>query len=474
VALLSGLWIRPGPEEAAVGLLDGLIRDLHGGQSGTLEPGRTHRAEVLSRIEATFETILTTGDRSRADRAAHGRIQRRLGDVHRHVGELVEAEKRYREAARIFETLAREAPETPEHGLELARTLGNGGQALHRAGRPVEAEKSYREGLIAVEAVAQRASKTHSAEILEVLGCIQCRLGLVLLSTGRPELGEEALRRGVVAFDRGGNASGPEAKFIRAGAHGSLGGLELANGRLPEAEARYRTAILLLSELVKEFPRAPEYLLHRVQTQYGLGLGYRRAGMLFEAGRVWRESLPLAERLAADFPAAPLHRFVLADVLVDLAGLVRILGEIEEAESLSRRAIPALEERVAGRSGDPGDAQKLAGAFSLLVEAVMGRGDAASAVPLIEKMGLAGDANANLHAAALLVRCMEARMENDRPDPPFRNAQAEDYGRRAVDRLRSAVELGLEKPQDIAGSETFRPLRGMVEFELFVEELKRK
>ncbi len=479
VCLLAGIVFsigfraRRGAEDPAIAALDDLIERLHGGRSGIAERGRNLREIALVEIDRLSKGLLAREQGSPAAQAARGHIQRRLGDVQRLIENFAEAEEIYRAAAATFEELTRGVPGVLEPRLEAARVAAHRGQALQRAGRIEEAESAFRDGLLLLERLAESESGESAAKIDEVRGRLQCQLGLLFLSSGRPEPGEKALRRGVGALDREEIDAGPELKFIRAGAHGSLGGIDLARDRLPEAERHYRDAIHLLRELVEDFPKAPEYLLHRVQTQHGLGLGYLRAGMLFEAGRVWREALPHAERLASDFPSPARHRYVLAEILSDLGGLVHRFGELAEAESLCERALPALEERVAGGSTEAHDRRRLVETLHLLVQVAADRDGLVAAIPRIEKMAQAGDAAANLRAAALLIRCMLSQ-EDDCLDDSVSEVLAEDYCRRVVKHLRRAVELGLEKPQDIANSETFRPLRGKGEFELFVAELRRK
>ena len=273
----------------------------------------------------------------------------------------------HREALRLREALARQAPDT--YQADLSRTLLNLGLLLKRTGRFVEAEDAMRRSVAAAEDQVARTPRDPAAR--HSLAIEWDELATLLAYHSRPDEAEALLRRAnalveALATDF---PSVIEYQNARASIRRDLANVLQDQGLQADAEPAYvRARSRPARPLAKAHPEVP----HSRQVSSGTspqpsGL-YRNFGRVVEPETEFRIALELVERLAADFPRVLDYKMLLGQFQRSHATFLRATGRFTEAEPVFQRAIGHLEaltrahpdlvevrDLLAGAQGQAGD-----------------------------------------------------------------------------------------------------------------------
>jgi tetratricopeptide (TPR) repeat protein len=132
----------------------------------------------------------------------------------------------------------------------------------------------------------------------------------------------------------------PEYRQDLARSQSDMGGLlELDVRRRAAAEAAYRGALKIQAQLVRDFPAVPEYREGLARIHGNLAILLRDLGKRAEEQDAFREALKIQAQLAHDFPSVPRYRMELATSHNNLADLLRDQGKRAEAEDAYHEAL---------------------------------------------------------------------------------------------------------------------------------------
>jgi len=300
-----------------------------------------------------------------------------------------------------------------------------------------QAEKFIREDLVRQEKLATEFATVPSHR--QKLARSQNNLGDLYLGAGRIQEAEAAYRQALVIREKLA-ASSPEPGYQEdlARSDTSLGSLMKERGQLQEAEKLCRQAVALWKKLAVDLPGEARYRENLAQSLDDLGNTLRDSGQLREAEELILQARDLQEKLAAQFPDEAKYQQGVVRGLGNLTSLLKATGRLDEAEKTFRRAVALDEKLVANFPKEPAYQQELAESYSK-------RGD------LLLEMGRAQESE-KAYRQALAVR--EKLVVQFPKNPDYLNilswwlatcpiSQCRD-GSRAADLAQKAVELAPE------------------------------
>jgi tetratricopeptide (TPR) repeat protein/tRNA A-37 threonylcarbamoyl transferase component Bud32 len=269
---------------------------------------------------------------------------RRVGDIHKKLGNHQAAGRAYRQSLALLRKLVEDHPTDPDYRHLWAGSSLNLGGLLHDLGQLDEAEQAF---LQAQRTWQQLVEEFPAARRTRFLGH---RLGLaaatgnladVLQARGRTAAAEAAYRQALDLFARLA-AEVPTSAVYRhelANCQSSLGLLLQHVGRFPEAEAAYGAALTLVRQLAAEVPHKPGYRHSAAICSNNLGIVLEQTGRFPLAEQSYRDALAWRQKLADDFPRVPKYRDELAHALGNLGVLLQTLGRLPEAEACHLQAL---------------------------------------------------------------------------------------------------------------------------------------
>ncbi len=264
---------------------------------------------------------------------------RRVGSIHRQLGQYTDADKAYRKAIAIMEELYASASLEPAFRYHLVNTHI---EFSWLSNFPVPDRSKADEALLRVRPAVQVAEKLME-DFPKVpdyrAALVNARNVLASQLTGRqPDEAEKILRRNLQMVDDA---------FNLEGIYRGLVCVFQQTRHLAEAEEASRQALKYAEQMAVEAPAAN-------WVQYALANDLRiLAGLLAanqrpaEAEEYQRRGILIREKLATDFPAGPDYRHSLANAQVDHAGVLKQLGRTAEAEKAYRRAVHLYEKLAA-------------------------------------------------------------------------------------------------------------------------------
>jgi serine/threonine protein kinase/Tfp pilus assembly protein PilF len=332
-----------------------------------------------------------------AARAGH-----RVGDIRQRLGEYNQAWEAYKEAIGRYEQLVADYPHVAEYRQDLAGCTNSLGAFLMATGRPREAVDKFRQAVGHFEQAA--AASPGAPGSREGLATSLVNLALLLTETdGGDDQRREAeaccLRalalRGQLAAEnpalvfgasavglmgsppgqgpllaapalilgRTENQASVKNRLGLAQAHNGLGILYWEVGQLPRAEQHWRRALDLSRQLVKKFPRVPEYTETLATCSGHMGALLILTGRLQEAETHLRRVLVLGEQLTRDFPKKYGYLRDLDLGYSNLTILLHRTGRLKEAEQNGREAVKLGEELLKKSPGVAAHYRELAGSL---------------------------------------------------------------------------------------------------------------
>jgi tetratricopeptide (TPR) repeat protein len=329
-----------------------------------------------------------------------------LGRLHRDT-EPAAAEKDYAEAVRVADKLVDDFPATPAYRQDLAAALNNLGLLLLATGRGGEADKAFTRSLTLKERLAAEVhwipdyrrdygaglnsrgvqlkvqdrvadadrTFTRAVKVLTDLADerpevpdYQRKLAdtlvnraLVQESEGSLDAAESSLKKAVAVQEKlAGMANAlPEYRSEMFRTRTSLGTLyqlrfqalarrDTAKAReeLARAETEYRSALEGFRELVKLYPKEPDFRYHQALAGAALAGALAAGGRQEQAREQWGLAAGLLAPLADEHPEVPGYRLDLGRTLNNWALNTANAGDLEKAESLWNSAAAAFNELV--------------------------------------------------------------------------------------------------------------------------------
>ena len=130
-----------------------------------------------------------------------------------------------------------------------------------------------------------------------------------------------------------------------------LGGVEVGQGKTPDALDLFRRALRLANEAVRREPRNPDALMVLGETRFWIGNGLRVEGKIDQALQHMTEYQKVAERLVALDPSNQKYQLERAYGHGNVASLLEMKGDVREALKHHKVSL-AIKEDIARRSTD--------------------------------------------------------------------------------------------------------------------------
>jgi predicted Ser/Thr protein kinase len=428
------------------------------------------RKEWLQAAEKFYRRFVEQAADEPEVRLEQARAYSRLASISAEIGTPAEAEKRYRQARRLWEQLGRDYPDRPECRVELATTIaGLGGLAKER-GQNGRAEallgeahrmwlalaREHRDDFEHQLALAgshnQRAlfykdvHKEQSAErelltALAILGRLrppaekQGELVMVA-AVARVNLGglyqnQERYTQAEAAYDEArrlfarGSKSGKltfEQRKILALMHVMRAFLCFKTKRAAEAGQAYHDALGVLEPLVEEQPHVQDLQNTLATTLMMMGVHYFNLRRADTAAVYYDRASVIQDRLYRNYPGVKQYRTNRLSGLSALSLLYLVTRQLAKCEAAVDKSLAAARELVEAHPDDPDMKEKLAEihAFRRGLFANTQRPDRAAAelrseLPLREELARAEDRHG--HKVKLAGCCFDLAVSWAAADP---------------------------------------------------------
>ena len=294
----------------------------------------TYEAPVTAKDAALLESMLSFYDQLARQNDSDlnldmesARARRRVGDIHRRLGQYENAEEAYRRALELYGQLAQTADDGADHALRMAAIHNELGIVHERTGRMPEARDSHLEAERILAAQAEQIADSPEcrfelARTYNFLGSLIVHRGQAF---GPPEppgprsgsmRGWRGPRTGLRGFEPGMLEHGPPIP-PPGGKHmppllGDSGGPGFGSPGL--SGGRYhQLALDILEDLLASHPRNPEYRLAAAQSYRNLMVGKWRVDSSDAVHDARKEAVRILEELVSDFPANPDYAYELAE-----------------------------------------------------------------------------------------------------------------------------------------------------------------
>lgn len=273
----------------------------------------------LKESEASQREALVLADR--AAEAGGGQIdvqrlrlsvQANLANVLQEMGQLTEAVALRAASLSAARDLLAARPERPQDRERVATSLYNEGNYLALAGRLDEAEKVYREALAVAQTLVR--DQPNNLEFLRLCAMSHQSLGRTLRDLKRfPEAKEACLASGA-EIQRGLkiDATSPDLRSTLGSNYTTLAVLHQTMNEPAEAEAASRRALEVSRELSLEYPGVPRYRHEWARSLKNQGAVKMMALNFDEASPLLQESIAQFRRLVEDQPKTMVYRQELA------------------------------------------------------------------------------------------------------------------------------------------------------------------
>jgi serine/threonine protein kinase len=500
----------------------------HGAARALANAGRIRfRLDPSPEAAETQRQAVVQFERLAADFPSEPRYQRELVLAQRELGKALAAINRRDEAAAALnaavaggERLIADHPHVPEHQGEQALTYFYLGQLGTRT--PKEAIAAFRKAIGILEPLITRFGEV--PDYRETLARTESVLSTQLGNINAPAQDVAGgFRRSIAVFQELAAQSPGNAKY-RLGLAQALNNLanRLPRGReqLPEIERAYRDALELFRGLAQEYPAVPQYRLDLATGLANLG-SLLRDTRPAEAESSFLDALAAAKRLGEDYPKVLAYRPIRGAAAFNLGLLYLDTGRLAEADKYLGDALVIRRELVEASDGhafqyslahnlvglaDLRSAQKqFRGGVELLQEAVphhqlalraqphnpfyrrswsdsrrvladnlLGLSDHEAAAAAVEEYVIAATdvAYDNYRAACRLSRCAALASEDSQLPHETRGRKADDYARRAIERLRAAAGGGFKDIGELETNADLQTLRTREDFQEFLAQVK--
>jgi tetratricopeptide (TPR) repeat protein len=310
---------------------------------------------VSEKSAAVLREALAFYDQFAAQNAANARLlldtadaHRRVGEIHERLGEYGQAEKAYHRAIEIYDRQSRRSAQAPDLALLTASTLNQLGRVERILGRFENARTYFsRAGQVLAEEADD--SRSFRYELARTHG----NLGSVLWHLQEPAEAVRSDRRAIELLERLVDEEPGQAEYrlalARAYRRHHPVGPENPGGR--NRQWFRAKAVSIIEDLVKKFPRVPDYRCELSETLAMMSFEPRPFGDFGgpPPRRGTRESqlrraMSLAKALTDEYPEIPRYRAASARSQKDLAWLLHTTGRPYAAEPLLSAAVTLYED----------------------------------------------------------------------------------------------------------------------------------
>jgi len=398
--------------------------------------------------------------------------------IARQGGRRKEAEAAYQEALQAQADRVARVADSPDARKNRARYLNQWGILLEKF-RPSDAEKVFREALNIQETLADESPSV--ASYRWALARTSSNLGSVL-STKRDDRAarEEGHRR----YDQAVNVlkkladdfpSVPDYRHDLASASANFGMLQLNRREFARAETTLRGALTLLETLVEQFPRRPDYRLQWAATHRMLGILLSRTQRPEDAGEAFLKARGSLETLVAAFPEAPEYQSALGCAGDDLALLALARGQLDAARHELSQALTHHGKAWLADESDRFRRECLLRDYTNLATVHRRLKEPAAAADAAKQLTrLAPDDPDQYSLAAWnLALCAALVSQDPNSTEAEREARKQSYARQAVELLRGAMERGFKNIDELKSAD-YDLLRGRDDFQELLRRLEER
>ena len=254
---------------------------------------------------------------------------RHLADIHRILGQYVEAETGYGKALALFAELAAVSPLEPSTRRDLSQVHLELAGCLDNLGKREEQANSIRR---AVE-IAEQLVKESKNVPEDIDRFVDATSNLaVMIGLTRPQEAEKMVRR---------NLELTNTPALRGNIYRYLAGLLGGQKRYSEAELAGRQALEEYEKIASANPSSiPGWVqFYRGATLQQLATSVAATGRLQEAEQISGRAITILDKLATDYPAGPGYTASQAWAHQQRASLLKKLNRTAEAEKAYRRAV---------------------------------------------------------------------------------------------------------------------------------------
>ena len=228
-----------------------------------------------------------------------------LGVVFKETNRYADAEKAFKKAVMIWETIAREAPEVLiELEDKLATNYNNLGIVFKDTNRYSEAEETYEKAKMIWEKLVATNPAAYENDLANTYG----NLGDLFRITHRNAEAEEFYEKAVVIWEK---ISGETAEAFKiedgnklAAGYYNLGNVFKATNRYADAETAFKKAVIICEKIARETPE-----VFKIECENKLAASYNSLGNVFkdsnrytEAEEAYEKAKTIWEKLAAASP----------------------------------------------------------------------------------------------------------------------------------------------------------------------------
>ncbi|MHC5063650.1 MAG: tetratricopeptide repeat protein, partial [Planctomycetota bacterium] len=309
--------------------------------------------DLLQRLLVFYDGFaLENADNERL-RLDRGRALRRVGDIHRWLGEFMAADQAYVGSLAVY-ALA-QADGLPVDPIELAILHKDRGHALRDGGDAGAAREQFDQAiailLAELETEAKPRVQFELARVHNAIGVLLATPEQAFLDLSAPEAPrrgrprarrfsqevEEQHRRAMTLAEEllQADPDNPELAFLRARSKRFLAQALFRRGEVEAASALLAETKLILEELAELFGEVPDYRQELIESLIMVAALHPQTGQAQEKGR---EAVEAARDLATAYPESPRYSELLARSLRHLGQALAESASAEDRAGLDQAA----------------------------------------------------------------------------------------------------------------------------------------
>ncbi|MBX7103550.1 MAG: tetratricopeptide repeat protein [Gemmataceae bacterium] len=271
-----------------------------------------------------------------ASRRALAQSNFELAELTVKVGRIEDALATHRGVLAARQALAAEPEADATIRADVGRSLTALASVLELAGKTDEALATFRQSETLLASLDAGDPTVRAA-----LGNCRLRLGWLLTKLGKSTDALAVLKLAQADQNVAATVPGPpnQARRDEADALVRMGLLHFQTGKVSEAEAEYRAALVIQQKLVEENPTSIAYRNSLAFTRNSLGLLLSRTGRPAEAEAEYRAAMAIYEKLTRENPAVTEFRSRLGQSHHNLGSFYSAAGKYEASEAAHRAAL---------------------------------------------------------------------------------------------------------------------------------------
>jgi serine/threonine protein kinase/tetratricopeptide (TPR) repeat protein len=438
------------------------------------QPMEKFRKELLLNAKEFYERFIREQFDTPGVRYDLGLAYKRLGEVHRELGDFTAAEKSLTKAVALIDELVPAQPEAAEYERDLGACHAALALVYFDNGRMEKANAAFEQALAIQE--RQAGAYPEAAEYRYALaktyrdfGFMQGRLDQMDNAAKRYEQALDILTKLVQDYPVA------EHQLLLATTQTNLASVYTTNAWYDRAEPLLKEAQRIYGQLVRDQASAlPEHWQSLGRCHAMLGMAYARQGQTEKAEAAEQEAVEIFEKLAKEHPDVLEYAYDVGRCYIELGLTASRAGRPDAAVARLDRAIAILES-VLGRGLGAARNRLLTARLERAV-AQAARGDHAQATAEAEAIASRTELNAG-HLYDLACTFSQASAATDRDGKLSAAERArlkEHYADRAIVFLRQAIARRRVAQYHLKTDPDFDPLRAREDFRKLLTELEKK